>query len=69
MVNRMTIDLRKEGSRNRSSAIFGPGPDIPLTKLVFGATRRGTTSKVTTHLMSMGTSEGTDTTQESACHV
>lgn len=67
MVNRMTIDLRIEGSRNRNSAFYGQTPDIPMSRLVFGGKHGQDSGKSSTHLMSVsaGTSSGIESQEGS----
>lgn len=67
MVNRMTIDLRIEGSRNRNSAFYGHTPDIPMSRLVFGGKHRPSNSNSSTYLTSVseGTSSGIESQERS----
>jgi len=67
MVNRMTIDLRIEGARNRNSEFYGNPPDIPMSRLVFGGKHKPSNSKTSTHLLSIseGTSSGTESQERS----
>lgn len=67
MVNRMTTDLRIEGSRNRNSAFYGQTPDIPMSRLVFGGNIGQDSGKSSTHLMSVsaGTSSGIESQEGS----